>query len=106
MNTVVQTLFMTNAFVTRLFEFQLGLKQNPSKVDKEDFEFGQRLLSKLRHQLARMMVTEQPHLDIIELLNIFPDDYRNGSQQDVTETVLNVFDKLGGQEQGLVRDVF
>lgn len=106
MNTVIQSLFMTNSFVVKTFDFNLGLKPNHSKVDKEDYEFGVKLLAKLKYQLVKMLVTQQPHVDIIDLLNLYPDEYRNGEQQDVMETCLAVLDKLGGFEQSLVRDVF
>jgi len=57
-------------------------------------------------QMARMSMTKYKHTDIAEILNSFPPEYRSGTQQDVTETIRFVFDKLGGFEQRLIRDVF
>lgn len=106
MNSFIQSLFMTNRFVWRLFSFQLKLKKNASKVDKEDFEFGVKLVKVLQRHMAKMMLTKHKHTDIWDVLQTFPDNYRNGEQQDVTETVRYVFDKLGSFEQPLIREVF
>lgn len=106
MNTTIQSLFMTNAFVQRIYSFEPTLKQNPSKVDVEDFQFGQKLVVLLRQHLARMQLTRQPHLDIGDILNEFPEHYRNGKEQDVTEAMRDVFDKLGSYHDTLIRDVF
>jgi len=106
MNTLFQSLFMTNRFVWRLFNFQLVLKKNPSKVDQEDFDFGVKLVDLLRRLLAKMIFTGHKHTDIWEVLQAFPDIYRSGEQQDVMETVRFVFDKLGGSDQPLIREVF
>jgi ubiquitin carboxyl-terminal hydrolase 35/38 len=75
-------------------------------VDIEDFEFGQKLVGLLRRHLARMLLTSQPHLDIAEILQQFPDSYKDGKEQDVTEAVRFLFDKLGSYHQSLIRDVF
>ena len=45
-------------------------------------------------------------LMIREILQAFPPDYRSGEQQDVTETIRFVFDKLGGGDEALLREVF
>jgi len=106
MNSFIQSLFMTNSFVLRIFSFQLILKKDPSPVDREDFEFGQKLVNQLQYQMAKMLLTKHPNTDIWNMLDVFPDFYKKGDQQDVTETVRFVFDKLGGYEQPLIRDVF
>mmetsp|Transcript_117375 Transcript_117375/g.318636 ORF Transcript_117375/g.318636 Transcript_117375/m.318636 type:complete len:322 (+) Transcript_117375:1-966(+) len=97
---------MTNRFIWRIFSFKLRLKKNPSKVDKEDFQFGRKLVEVLQEQMAKMALTKHKHTDIWELLQAFPDIYRSGEQQDVTETIRFVFDQLGGFEQALIREVF
>lgn len=106
MNTTIQSLFMTNAFVQRIYSFEPTLKQNPSKVDVEDFQFGQKLVVLLRQHLARMHLTRQPHLDIHDILQQFPESYRDGKEQDVTEAMRDVFDKLGSYRDSLIREVF
>jgi len=106
MNTVVQALFLTTSFLQRIFTFELTLKPKASKVDQEDHTFGVKLVALLRKQLALMSLTRQPHVDIQELLDSFPPDYRSGEQQDVTEALNFVLDKLGGHEQSLVNDTF
>jgi len=106
MNTFIQALFNTSSFLRRVFTFALTLKKKPSKVDEEDFEFGVRLVEILQKQMAKMALTRHSHTDIWELLQVFPDVYRSGEQQDVTETIRFVFDKLGSFEQPLVREVF
>jgi len=106
MNTFIQALYMTNHFVWRIMNFKVRLKKNPSKVDKEDYEFGKTVVDLLQRQMTRMKVSQYKHTDIQEILNKFPADYRSGQQQDVTETIRFVFDKLGGFEQPLIREVF
>lgn len=106
MNSFIQSLFMTNHFVWRIFDFQLHLKKNPSKVDKEDFKLGLKVVELLKRQMAKMAITKHKHTDIWDLLQGFPAEYRNGDQQDVTETIRFVFDKLGSFEQPLIREVF
>merc|ERR1712190_660083 len=106
MNSFIQSLFLTNRFIWRVFPFELRLKKNPSKVDKEDFEKGPKIVDMLKKQIAKMATTKYPHTDIAELLQVFPDIYRSGEQQDVTETIRFVFDMLGGYEQPLIREVF
>lgn len=106
MNSFIQSLFMTSRFVFRIFAFELQLKKNPSKVDKEDFETGLKIVKVLQKQVAKMAVTKHKHTDIWELLQVFPEIYRSGEQQDVTETIRFVFDMLGGYEQPLIREVF
>jgi len=106
MNSFIQSLYLTNRFVWRLFNFQLTLKKNPSKVDKEDHEFGIKVVDLMRMQMAKMMLTRHKHTDIWDILQGFPAEYRSGEQQDVTETVRFVFDKLGSFEQLLIREVF
>lgn len=106
MNSFIQSLFMTNQFVNRIFDFQLRLKKKPSKVDEEDFEFGLKLVALLQKQMTKMALTKHKHTDIWEMLQEFPPQYRSGEQQDVTETIRFVFDKLGSFEQPLIREVF
>eukprot|EP00927_Polykrikos_kofoidii_P031181 TRINITY_DN26851_c0_g1_i1.p1 TRINITY_DN26851_c0_g1~~TRINITY_DN26851_c0_g1_i1.p1 ORF type:complete len:1033 (+),score=188.17 TRINITY_DN26851_c0_g1_i1:366-3464(+) len=106
MNTCIQALYLTSTFLWRIFSFALTLKANPSKVDKEDHELGEKLVVQLQSQMSKMAVTRHKHTDIIELLNCFPPMYRSGEQQDVTETVRFLFDKLGGYDQALIREVF
>ncbi|CAJ1372296.1 unnamed protein product [Effrenium voratum] len=106
MNSFIQALFLTDAFIWRIFSFQLQLKPNASKIDKEDFEFGKKVVDLLQHQFAKMALTKHKHTDIWDILQAFPDAYRSGEQQDVTETIRFVFDKLGGSDQPLIREVF
>eukprot|EP00929_Paragymnodinium_shiwhaense_P081519 TRINITY_DN42683_c0_g1_i1.p1 TRINITY_DN42683_c0_g1~~TRINITY_DN42683_c0_g1_i1.p1 ORF type:complete len:1169 (-),score=244.46 TRINITY_DN42683_c0_g1_i1:112-3618(-) len=106
MNSFMQSLFMTNSFLFRVFAFMLELKKNPSKVDKEDYELGIKIVEQMKRLMAKMQCTSHPNTDIIDLLAVFPDIYRSGEQQDVTETIRYIFDKLGGYDQALVRDVF
>lgn len=106
MNTCIQSLFLTSSFLHRIFAFHLTLKKNASKVDKEDYDLGKKLVKLLQRQMAKMSLTKHPNTDIWDLLQAFPDQYRSGEQQDVTETVRFIFDKLGGFEQPLIRDVF
>lgn len=106
MNSFIQSLFQTNHFLWRIFSFHLELKKNPSKVDKEDFEFGKKVVKLLQHHMAKMEMTKYKHCDIADILNAFPPEYRSGEQQDVTETIRFVFDKLGSFDQPLIREVF
>lgn len=106
MNSFIQGLYLTDAFIWRLFSFKLRLKDNPSKVDQEDFEFGTKLVELLQRQVAKMSMTRHPNTDIWDMLQSFPDIYRSGEQQDVTETIRFVFEKLGSFEQPLIREVF
>jgi len=106
MNTLIQSLFMTNAFVKDLYGFKMKKKPKMSNVDLEDFETGKRLVKLLQRHMATMLLTHHPHTDIGELLKGFPSTYQGGTQQDVSEAVRYVFDKLGGSEQTLVRDCF
>merc|ERR1712110_1152847 len=97
---------MTNSFVHDLYNFKLHLKKNPSVVDKEDHEMGKNILKMAQRHMAKMILTRHPHTDISQLLSVFPESYRNGEQQDVTECIRWVFDKLGSFEQPLIRDSF
>eukprot|EP00438_Fugacium_kawagutii_P015303 Skav221892 [mRNA] locus=scaffold1395:645809:648640:+ [translate_table: standard] len=106
MNSFIQALFLTDAFVWRINSFNLKLKENPSKMDKEDFEFGKKVVHLFRKQFARMALTQNRHVDIWDILQGFPAQYRSGEQEDVTETIRFVFDKLGGSEQLLLNEVF
>ena len=106
MNSFVQALFLTDAFVSRIYSFSLKLKENPSTIDKEDFEFGKTVVELLKKQFAKMALTKHKHTDIWDILQAFPADYRSGEQQDVTETLRFVFDKLGGADQALLKEVF
>eukprot|EP00928_Gymnodinium_smaydae_P018204 TRINITY_DN1692_c0_g1_i1.p1 TRINITY_DN1692_c0_g1~~TRINITY_DN1692_c0_g1_i1.p1 ORF type:complete len:1153 (+),score=163.20 TRINITY_DN1692_c0_g1_i1:165-3461(+) len=106
MNTFIQGLFLTSGFLCRIFAFHLTLKKNPSKIDQEDHEFGVKLVDIMQKHMARMQVTQLKHIDIWAVLQVFPDIYRSGEQQDVTETIRFVFDKLGSFDQPLIREVF
>ena len=106
MNSFIQALFLTDAFVWRIYDFTLKLKAKPSKIDEEDFEFGKKVVELLQKQFAKMAWTKHKHTDIWDILQAFPADYRSGEQQDVTETIRFVFDKLGGSDQALLREVF
>ena len=106
MNSFMQALFLTDAFVWRIYDFSLKLKEKPSKIDEEDFEFGKKVVELLQKQFAKMALTTHKHTDIWDILQAFPADYRSGEQQDVTGTIRFVFDKLGGSDQALLREVF
>ena len=106
MNSFVQGMFLTDAFIWRIYNFKLQLKNNPSKMDQEDFEFGKKVVELLQKQFAKMALTKHKHTDIWDILQAFPADYRSGEQQDVTETIRFVFDKLGGSDQLLLKEVF
>lgn len=106
MNSFVQGMFLTDAFIWRIYNFKLKLKNNPSKMDQEDFEFGKKVVELLQKQFAKMALTKHKHTDIWDILQAFPADYRSGEQQDVTETIRFVFDKLGGSDQLLLKEVF
>lgn len=97
---------MTNSFVHDVYNFHRHLKKNASVVDKEDHEMGKKMIKRMQRHLAKMILTRHPHTDIADLLSVFPDIYRSGEQQDVTECIRLVFDKLGGYEQSLIRDTF
>jgi len=47
-NTVVQSLFMTNSFVHDIYNFHRRLKNNASVVDKEDHEMGRKIVKMLQ----------------------------------------------------------
>ena len=106
MNSFVQGLFLTDAFLWRIYNFNLKLKNNPSKMDEEDYEFGKKVVELLQKQFAKMALTKHQHTDIWDILQAFPAEYRSGEQQDVTETIRFVFDKLGGSDQQLLKEVF
>ncbi|CAE8691668.1 unnamed protein product, partial [Polarella glacialis] len=71
-----------------------------------DHEFGTMLVQLLQRQMAKMSLTKHKHTDIWEMLQSFPPVYRSGEQQDVTETIRFIFDKLGSFDQPLIREVF
>lgn len=106
MNSFMQSLYMTNHFVWRIFNFQLKLKKKPSKMDKEDYQFGKKVVELMQRHMTKMSMTKYKHTDIAEILDAFPPDYRSGEQQDVTECIRFIFDKLGSFEQPLIREVF
>eukprot|EP00438_Fugacium_kawagutii_P025822 Skav200500 [mRNA] locus=scaffold450:321056:323736:- [translate_table: standard] len=106
MNSFIQALFLTDAFVWRINSFNLKLKENPSKIDEEDFEFGKKVVDLFQKQFAKMALTKHKHVDIWDILQGFPAQYRSGEQEDVTETIRFVFDKLGGSDQLLLHEVF
>ena len=106
MNSFVQGLFSTDAFLWRIYSFDLKLKNNPSKMEKEDYEFGKKVVELLQKQFAKMALTKHQHTDLWDILQEFPRHYRSGEQQDVTETIRFVFDKLGGSDQELLKKVF
>ena len=102
----MQALFLTDAFVWRIYDFTLKLKAKASKIDEEDFEFGKKVVELLQKQFAKMALTKQKHTDIRDILEAFPSDYRSGEQQDVTESIRFVMNTLGGGDQALLREVF
>ena len=106
MNSFTQALLLTDVFVWRIYDFTLKLKAKPSQIDEEDFEFGKKVVELLQKQFAKMALTKHEHTDIWDILQAFPADYRSGEQQDVTETIRFAFDKLGGSDQALLREVF
>ena len=106
MNCFVQGLFLTDAFLWRIYNFNLKLKNNPSKMDEEDYEFGKKVVELLQKQFAKMALTKHQHTDIWDILQAFPAEYRSGEQQDVTEAMRFVFEKLGGSDQQLLKEVF
>ena len=106
MNSFMQALFLTDAFVWRIYDFTLKLKAKASKIDEEDFEFGKKVVELLQKQFAKMALTKQKHTDIRDILEAFPSDYRSGEQQDVTESIRFVMNTLGGGDQALLREVF
>ena len=106
MNSFVQGLFSTDAFLWRIYTFNLKLKNNPCRMDKEDYEFGKKVVELLKKQFAKMALTRHQHTDLWDILQEFPENYRSGEHQDVTETIRFVFDKLGGSDQELLKEVF
>ena len=106
MNSFMQALFLTDAFFWRIYGFKLKLKDNPKDIDKKDHEFGEIVVDLLQKQFAKMALTRHKHTDIWDILQAFPAEYRSGEQQDVTETIRFVFDKLGGSEQSLLKEIF
>ena len=106
MGSFVQALFLTDAFFWRIYGFKLKLKDNPKDIDKKDHEFGEIVVDLLQKQFAKMTATRYKFTDIVDLLQAFPAEYRSGEQQDVTETMRFVFDKLGGCEQSLLKEIF
>ena len=106
MNSFLQGLFLTDAFLWRIYNFNLKLKSNPSKIDEEDYEFGKKVVELLQKQFAKMALTKHQHTDIWDILQAFPAEYRSGKQQDVTEAMRFIFDKLGGSDQQLLKEVF
>ena len=106
MNSFMQALFLTDAFVWRIYDFTLKLKAKASKIDEEDFEFGKKVVELLQKQFAKMALTKHQHTDIWDILQAFPSDYRSGEQQDVTESIRFVMNTLGGGDQDLLREVF
>ena len=105
-NSFVQALFLTDAFVWRIYSFSLKLKENPSTIDKEDFEFNKKVVKLLQKQFAKMALTRHKCTDLKDILQAFPASYRSGEQQDVTETIRFVFSHLGGADQALLGEVF
>eukprot|EP00438_Fugacium_kawagutii_P026028 Skav202335 [mRNA] locus=scaffold781:75324:76640:+ [translate_table: standard] len=108
MNSFTQALCLTDTFVWRTNSFNLKLKENSSKMDKEDFEFGKRVVDFFQKHFAKMALTKHKHVDIWDILQGFPaqSQYRSGEQEDITETIRFVFDKLGDGDQLLLNEVF
>ena len=106
MNSFMQALFLTDAFVWRIQTFSLKLKEKPTKFDEDDFKFGKKVVGLLQKQFAKMALTKHKHTDIWDMLKEFPAEYRSGEQRDVMEALRMVFDKLGGSDQALLREVF
>ena len=106
MNSFMQALYLTDAFFWRIYGFKLKQKDNPTDIDKKDHEFGEIVVDLLQKQFAKMALARHKHTDIWDILQAFPAEYRSGEQQDVTETIRFVFDKLGGSEQSLLKEIF
>eukprot|EP00397_Hematodinium_sp_SG-2012_P009001 GEMP01009073.1.p1 GENE.GEMP01009073.1~~GEMP01009073.1.p1 ORF type:complete len:780 (+),score=171.97 GEMP01009073.1:281-2620(+) len=105
--SIIQSLFHTDMFLTNLMGSQLALKQNPSPMDEEDHQIGLKLLQAFQRQFAAMLLSKQDHLGIDVMIPILPSAiYVPNEQQDVTETMRYIFDKLGGHDQFLIRSTF
>ena len=61
----MQALFLTDAFVWRIYDFSLKLKAEPTKMDEEDFEFGKKVVELLQKLFAKMALTKHKHTDIL-----------------------------------------
>ena len=79
MNSFMQALFITDAFVWRIYAFSLKLKAEATKMDEEDFEFGKKVVELLQKLFAKMALTKLKHTDIWDILQAFPADYRSGA---------------------------
>ncbi|CAD7924693.1 unnamed protein product [Amoebophrya sp. A120] len=104
-NTVLQALFHTDAFVSTLFRFRL--RQPDRSVDEAQYQLGAELLRQLQFLFGMLLITARPHVDIESLLSVLPSvEFPKGEQQDAGEFLRFLFDKLGGFQQGLIRQSF
>ena len=108
MNCFVQGLFLTDAFLWRIYNFNLKLKNNPSKMDEEDYEFGKKVVELLQKQFAKMALTKHQHTDIWDILQAFPCRVSvwRAARCHRSYAMRFVFDKLGGSDQQLLKEVF
>ena len=107
MNSFVQGLFWRDAFLWRIHNFNLKLKNNPSKMDKEKYEFGKvvELLNSNSQRWSSWSRNSQICDSGISCRHSLQTIYLR-QQQDVTETMRFVFAKLGGSDQQLLKEVF
>lgn len=105
--SIIQSLFHTNQLMSSLFEFQLAPKPNPNPMDEEDYVIGVKILNAFQKLFGTMLLTQQDHVGIDGVIpELPPAIYVPNEQQDVTETLRYVFDKLGGHDQVLIRRLF
>ncbi|KAF4663733.1 ubiquitin carboxyl-terminal hydrolase [Perkinsus olseni] len=99
----LQMLFLTDAFCSSIYGFQL---QETDDLKGDDFEEGKKILDGLRLLFARMLLTPYAYVEISDFIKILPPSFRTGEEQDTTESARWILDKLGGCKQRLVGDIF
>ncbi|EER10202.1 ubiquitin specific protease, putative [Perkinsus marinus ATCC 50983] len=99
----LQMLFLTDAFCSSVYGFQL---QEGEDLKDEDYEQGKKILDGLRLLFARMLLTPYAYVEISDFIKVLPPSFRTGEEQDTTESARWILDKLGGCKQRLVGDIF
>ncbi|KAF4676787.1 ubiquitin carboxyl-terminal hydrolase [Perkinsus chesapeaki] len=99
----LQMLFLTDAFCSSVYGFQL---QETDDLKGDDYDEGKKILDGLRLLFARMLLTPYAYVEISDFINILPPSFRTGQEQDATESARWILDKLGGTQQRLVGDIF
>mmetsp|Transcript_45647 Transcript_45647/g.97461 ORF Transcript_45647/g.97461 Transcript_45647/m.97461 type:complete len:511 (-) Transcript_45647:47-1579(-) len=105
MNSLLQCLFLTDAFSAGLFDFELQPPKK-SRGPMDDDVNDRALFEGIKDLFAKLFLTSRPHVDLTQFITEMPDRFRSGEQQDFTDSARFILEHLGGYDQPLVRNVF